>query len=280
VVHVQDVKKNLSPTFFTNFRRTVNHFVDETLSSDSVPELVTSRRLLTCLNATQTVLGERAGMSITDKIIRSGNWNEMPLSPKIGHILNRWRNSTGSSRALIASCIIARIIAAVEKRDDTWMALARSQLGVTEEVFSSYLERGDSVLLANLIKTTRLFFEKGLQFEGILQSIAEFNVKETLPGLQRDFCKLWNEMVAVQKSKHCIDCTFILGEISHIHDALHPSAPTAVAAPPTSATANHDSILIGSSYALCPDPQSHHPSISSRQVAVVATSSSSSPHGV
>jgi hypothetical protein len=279
VVHVQDVNKNLSSTFFTNFRRMLNQFLDQTLSSDSVSESVRSRRLLTCLKATQSVLGEPAGTSITDKIIRSGDWNEMSPSPEIGLILRRWLNATCPSRALIGRCIIARIIATVEKRDDTWMALARSQLGVTEEVLRGYLAHGDSVQLANFIKITRLFFKKGLQFESILRSISGFNVKETLPELQHEFCKLWNEIVAVEKSKRCIDCSFILGEICHIHDALHPTAPTTIAALPT--TANHDSLLIDSSYALCPDPQTpHHPPIASRQVAAVANLSSSSPRGV
>ncbi|KAI0264089.1 hypothetical protein BGY98DRAFT_940038 [Russula aff. rugulosa BPL654] len=133
-----------------------------------------------------------------------GNWHETPPSPEIGNILRRWLNITDSSRVVIASCIIARIIATAEVRDDTWKALARSQLGVTEEVLTSYLEPGDNVLLANLIKTTRQFFEKGLQFDGILRSISGFDVKETLPELQHDFCKLWNEIVEVEKSKQSI----------------------------------------------------------------------------
>jgi Family of unknown function (DUF6535) len=286
VVHVQDVIQNFSPTFSSKFRSAVNQFLDQTLSSDSVSELVRSRRLLTCLNATQNVLGEVACMSIAHKIIRKGNWNEMPPSPEIGHILRRWLNTTGLSRALIASCIISRIIVTAEKRDDTWMALAKSQLGVTEEVLRGYLEHGDSVLLANLIKTTRLFFERGLQFEGILRSISEFNVKETLPELQHDFCELWNEMVAVEKRWRHVDCTFILGEICHVHDALHPSAPTTIAAIPTFTTANDDSLFIGPSYAFCleaQDPQSyhpHHPPDESRQNTAVTTSPSSSPLGV
>jgi hypothetical protein len=282
VVNVEAVNNNLrrSPTFFTNFRRTVDQFLDQTLSSDSVSESVRSRRLLSCLNATQSVLGELAGASITDKIIRSGNWNEMPPSPETGNILRRWRNTTGLSRALIGSCIIARIIATVEKRDNTWMMLARSQLGVNEEVLGCYLEHGDSVLLANLIKITRLFFEKGLQFQGILRSISEIDVKMTLPELRHDFCMLWNEMV--EKSEQCGDCIFILDEICHVHAALHPTVPTSTAAPPT--VANNGSPLLESSHALCVDTQSHHPHPpnTSRQFSAVASSESSpsSPLGV
>ncbi|KAI0272068.1 hypothetical protein BGY98DRAFT_1124018 [Russula aff. rugulosa BPL654] len=159
----------------------------------------------------------------------------MPPSPQIGHILRRWRNGTDLSIALIGNCIIARIIACVpaEKRDDTWMALARSQLEVTEEDLMGYLEQGDSVLLANLINTTRLFFKRGLQFQGILWSISGFNVKKTLPELQRDFF------------------------------------PMATAALP-----------ILTSYALCPERQSHHPVNASQQVPAVVPSSPSSPLGV
>jgi hypothetical protein len=281
IIHVDGVKKVLSESrmFFTNFRRTVKQFLDQTLSSDSVSEKVKSRRLVTCLKATRRVLGDLKGMSITNRIICSENWIETPLSPEIERILRRWHNSTDSS--IIGSCIIARIIARVGKRDDTWMALARCQLGVTEEVLRGYLEHGDSVLLANLIKTARLFFEKGLQFDGILRSISGFNVKETLPELQHDFCTLWDEIV--KKSKHYSDCIFILDEIRHVYDALHPTAPTTVATLPTSTIANDDILLLVPSYASCADSQSHHPHHppnASRQVAAVTTSSSSSRPGV
>jgi hypothetical protein len=276
VVRPQEVKKHLPPIFFTNFRRTVNQFFDQTLSSESISELVRCRRLLTCLDATHRVLGYCVGTRMTNQIIRSESWIEMPPSPEIGHILRHWRNSDDSSHARIGSCIIARIIASVEKRDDTWMALARSHLGMSgsEDVLRGYLNHGDSVFLANLIKTARLFLEKELQFQGILQSISGFNVKDTLPELQHDFCTLWDEIV--KKSKHFGDCIFILDEICHVHDALHSSAPTTAAALPTSAPL----ILLGSSHALCADPESNRanrPPNASRQDAAVAASSSSSP---
>ena len=258
VVQVQDVNNNLSPSFFANFQSMVNQFVDQTLSSDSVSGLVKSRRLLACLKATQSVLGESAGTSITDKIIRTGDWNEIPPSLEIVDILRRWRISPCSSRALIGSCLIARIVAGVEKRDETWEALARSQLGVTGEVFRRYLEHGeDSVLLANLIKTTRLFFNEGHQFQGILRSISGFNVRETFPELQQEFCALWNEIV--EKNKPSGEYIFILNEICHVHSALHSTAPTTVTALPTPTSAKNDGLPHGSSHALCTDAPPYHP---------------------
>ena len=276
-VLVNDVKKNLSecPTFFTNFRRAVHQFLDQTLSSSSVSELVRCRRLLACLNATHRVLGEFEDTTITNQIICSRNWTEMPPSPEIGHILIGKRNSSDSWIRLIGSCIIARVLVSVENYDDTWMALARSQLEVTEEVFKGYLENEDSVSLANLIKTTRLLFEEGLHFQGILPFISGFNVKEAHPELQHEFCYLWNEIV--KKSKHFGYCIFMLNDICHVHEALHHTAPTTIPALPTSTTPNNGGLLVRSSYALCADPPSHHPPNASRQVAAVATSSSLSP---
>jgi hypothetical protein len=276
-VHVNDVKKNLSEcrTFFDNFRRTVHQFLDQTLSSSSVSELVRCRRLLACLNATHRVLGDVEDTSITNQIICSRNWTEMPPSPEIAHILIGRRHSSDSWIALIGSCIIARILVSVESYHDTWMALARSQLEVTEEVFKGYLENENSVSLANLIKTTRLLFEEGLHFQGILPFISGFNVKEAHPELQHDFCNLWNEIV--KKSKHSGYCIFILNEICHVHEALHHTAPTAITALPTSTTANNGGLLIRPSFSLCANPPSYHPPNASRQVAAVATSSSLSP---
>jgi len=261
VVNVPAIKEHLSPTFYNNFKRTAYRFVDQTLSSDSVSELVRCRRLLTCLNATHRVLGERAGRSITSQIICSENWVEMPPSPEIGHILRRWCNSTDAPIALIGSCIVAKIIASVEKRNDTWRALTRSQLEVNEEVLNNYVDYrdGNSVSLANLIKTTHLFFKKRLQFQGVLRSISKFNAEDTLPELQDNFCTLWNEIF--ENSKQFGDCVFILDEIRHVHDALHPTDPTdltTVAARPTPSTANDDSLLLWSSYLSCARQQEKH----------------------
>jgi hypothetical protein len=272
MVQMKGVKRHLSPMFFTKFRLSVDKFLDQTLSSDFISELARSRRLLTCLKVTHVVLGDRAGTSITDRIIRSSHWNEVPPSLEIGHILRRWSKSTDPWIAVIGSCIIARIIAGAGMRDDTWTALTMSQLGVTEKVLKGYLEHGDSVLLANFLNTIRLFFEKGLQFQDILRSISGFSVKDTLPELQREFCILWNQIIRCvlerQKKGYSSDSIFILQEIYPVYNALHPTTPTAVAAPPVS-TATINNCLFP--FQLCADPQSHHLPTLSRQDTVPST---------
>ena len=251
-------KRELSSDFTTKFRLSVNRFLDDTLSSDWISESTRIRRLLTCLDATYKVLGNLAGTSITYQIIRSGYWTEVSPSPEMGRILRRWRNRPDSPLAVVGSCIIARIIASVGEHDDTWMALTMSQLGVTKKVLESYLEHGDSAFLANLINTTRLFFKKSLQFRDILRSLSEFNIRYTLPGPQRDFCALWNEIVQdLQQSGASSDRVFILEEIRHVYIALHSTAPTTITTPSASADP-HTSLLL--EYPLCTDP-SHLPTV-------------------
>ncbi|KAF8460573.1 hypothetical protein DFH94DRAFT_700273 [Russula ochroleuca] len=255
-VQKEEFKKHPSLDFFTKFRLSVNQFLDQTLSSDSLDELA-SRRLLTCMKATYMALGDRASMSITDRIIRSRNWNEVPPSPEMGNILKRWRNSTKSWISIIGRCITARIIAGEGNRDTTWMALTMSQLGVTDEVLRGYLRHGNSVLLANLITTTRMFFEKRLPFQDILRPLSGFNVHDTLPELQRDFCILWNKIAQdLQKRGSFSDSIFILQEIHTVYDALHSTAG-AVAVLPASTAANDDFLHLGFPNSLCADPQSH-----------------------
>ena len=262
-------KKHLPSEFFDKFRRSVHQFLDETLSSDSVSESTRSRRLLSCLNATHILLGERASMSITAQIINSDNWTEVSPSPEIGRILKRWRNTTSSDdslKVITGSCIIARIIAGVTKHGDTWKALARSHLEVTGRDLEDYLENGDNVLMANLIKTTRLFFEHKLNFWGILRPISEFRVEGTLPKLQQEFCTLWNEIVETSSSdSESSDVfTFILEEIRPVYDALHPvTSPQDTASGSTAA--NGDSEHHGPPYPLCPDAKRPHLPNSTRQ---------------
>jgi len=245
---LEEIKRNLCSEFSIKFCRSVMQFLDGTPSPDSVTELVRSRRLLTCLNASHMVLPrDRAADVGISQIILSYTWNELPPSPEIWHILRRWHISKDRLKVATGSCIIARIIASVARaarHDDTWKALARSQLDVTETVLEEYMENGDSVLLANLIKTTGLFSDQGYQFQGILTSISNFSVDGILRTLQQEFCALWND--TVRKSESSADCTFILKEICRVYGALHPT-PEAV-----------KSLLPCDPYLPCADPQSPH----------------------
>ena len=218
--------KTFSPSkvFLAKYVRSLNGFLDRTLSSDSIPDWVRSSRLFICLNAANVVVDRDLSSQITRRIIDHDSWHEVPSSAEKAYILRRWIRSNNEQSVASGRCIVARIIAKARKRDDTWMALAMDQLGVSEYVLKHYLTHGNSVLLANLIKITGLFFEKKFPYYDILGSISDFGIEGNLPYLQREFCTLWNRLVedAESQSESSGHSSSILGEIRHIFEALHP----------------------------------------------------------
>ena len=255
--YYSEVGKNCCPRqlFSNKFLGSLDEFLDRTLSSDSISEWVRSTRLFVSLNAANVAVGPDAGSKATHRIIFNENWHEVPPSPETRYILTRWAKSNSQHTVASGKCIVARIIAKGWKRDETWMALAMDQLGVSEDVLKDYLTHGNSVLLANLIKITRLFFENKFPYHDVLGSVSEFSVEDILPALRQEFCTLWNEIVQDAKFQSS-NSTFILGEICGIFKALHPGDTTA----PT--PTDKDCICSASDYASCLDPThltSHEP---------------------
>ena len=247
--YYSEVGKNCCPRqlFSNKFLGSLDEFLDRTLSSDSISEWVRSTRLFVSLNAANVAVGPDAGSKATHRIIFNANWHEVPPSPETRYILTRWAKSNNQHTVASGRCIVARILAKGWKRDETWMALAMDQLGVSEDVLNDYLTHGNSVLLANLIKITRLFFENKFPYHDVLGSVSEFSVEDILPDLRQEFCTLWNEIVQDAQSRSS-NSAFILGEICGIFKALHPGDTTV----PT--PKDKDCICSASNYALCQEP--------------------------
>ena len=242
-------------------------FSDRTLSSNLVPESVKIQRLVICLNAANAAGFPDAVQDILRDILRdtlSGRCRGVLESVEMGHLLGRWRNSSDKKSAICSQSIVAGIIANVRERDDRWATLAMGQLGVLKGVFRGYLTySGDSVLLANLIHITRQIFRSYLRGDrhlaylssGILPSISKFSIQTALPGLQDDFCALWNEIVLeAGKSGAYSTPTYILRNIRHLYIDLHQDSDIAQTAF-TSSIGNFGPILSRpSSYPLCKIP--------------------------
>jgi hypothetical protein len=108
------------------------------------------------------------------------------------------------------------------------------ELGISKDVLRDYIAHGDSVLLANLIHITRQFFHTLLQYDldltmttriasSLLPSVSKFDILNTVPELQHDFCDLWNEIVQQVQSSGADVNSFIdiLVEIRHLYVVLH-----------------------------------------------------------
>ena len=155
----------------------------------------------------------------------------------------------------------ARILLSLRERDDRWITLAARAFGLSEQDLRENVALGDdSVLLAILIHVTRRCLRSGLFYHSyVLEELSKFDIRNTLPGLQHDFCALWDEIVQeARKEGRYSTPVYILKRICHPYIALHQgtdAAPTAFSA----STYKYDVILyIPSSYPLC-NLASHRP---------------------
>ena len=235
-----------------------------TLTPNLVSDSVRRRRSLICTRAMHAAsLPIRP--SICEEII-NGGWDGLLKHVEFGHFVKR-DHYNDPSMAYYSACMVAIVIARVKERDGHWFELAMDQLGISAPVLQSYLAHGDSVLLANYIHILRdivhVHFENFQSGDAAsrwktLELVSEFDIQDTLPTLQHDFCDLWNEIVRMAGTTpdHRIRSILIvlLKNVRRAYIALHEgtdSAPTAFSA----STANDEHVLFQlSSYPICNIP--------------------------
>ena len=264
---VDDPQRILDGLPHWTFVGALSRFLDQTLSSTVISESVKTRRLVIGLNAADVTFSNIIRETLHDII--SGRWHGVLQFIELGQYLQSRVYTYDRVTRLYGQVVVSGIIATVRERDERWFAIAMDQLGVSRSVLQDYVAHGNSVLLANLIhisrKILRTFEDDNYSAyisSRIIPSVSQFDVQNTLPRLQHDFCDLWNEIV-LEAWNSGSDSTpiYILRYIRHLYVALHQGTiaiPTAF----SSSTADHDDILShGSSYPLCAIA-SHRPDIS------------------
>jgi hypothetical protein len=92
-----------------------------------------------------------------------------------------------------------------------------------------------------------------------VNSLAQFDIRHTLPRLQHDFCTLWNGLVQEARNpESSANPVLILLEIRHLYIALHQGTDAAPTAFSASTWDTHQILYRSSSYPLC-DIASHRP---------------------
>ena len=231
-------------------------FLDRTFSSSLISESVRVSRLITCLNAAHAALGPSTVLGILNNVL-NGHWDEALQSVEMGHALRLWGESRDYNLDIqrIVACIVAR----VRERDDRWIKLVKEAFGVPDHVLPGYLAHGDSVLLFILIHTSRETNRTSSWTSGILSSLSKFDIRNTLPELQHEFCAMWNENVQDARTQGSYSLPAqILREIRHLYVALHQSTDAAPTAFSASADSSDHILTWPSSYPLC-NVASHHP---------------------
>ena len=246
----------LSSLVQTMFREACDGFLDRTFSSRLVSESARVSRLITCLNAAHAALPHFAVSEILDNAFNE-NWDKALQSVEMGHALRLWDHR--GDHNLTVQRIIACVVARVRERDDRWTKLVKSEFGVPDHILQDSPAHGDSVLLFILIHISREGYRARSWTSGILSSLSEFDINNTLPRLQHDFCSLWNEIVQEASNQESSSTPArILRDIRHLYIALHQdtdAAPNAFSA----STDSLNSILEQpSSYPRC-DIAGHRP---------------------
>jgi len=243
------------------FKEVLYEFLDYTFQSTTIPESAKTSRLTIGLDASRSSLGPN-GPSYILRDILDGNWPEPLRSVEIGHSLRSWAYSNDQENTLLIRSIISHIVARVENRNDRWLTLAGDQLGMSEELLRDYLDHGDSVLLANLIDITRFTFRSHPPNWKFHSLPSKCDVSSALPGLQHDFCALWNEIALEAQDGKGSTHVLILDDIRPVYIVLHSgtdASPNAFSA----AATDMDNQDRPSSYPLCDivshrsDPRSH-----------------------
>ena len=239
-------------------------FMHRTLSSNSVSQSVKIRRLSICLDAASKALDSNGiGLIFVDMIHE--NWGEMLHAIEIGHHLRSWDKGTNGRFTRYIQGVISRIVASVRERDDRWFALTLDHFGISESVLRDYLACGDSVLLANLIRFTRHAIRPDYFSLQVVRSlVSDFDVRNlnTLPGLQNDFCALWNDVVLEAQDGEAESIpAYLLMATHRVYDAIHRGTDDVPIEPfphSTRASGIADVLLQPSSYPLCDIP-THRP---------------------
>ena len=206
--------------------------LDRTFSSNLLPAPDKNRRATICAKAVDPAEIPYAYWWILDRVVFEDPYGPLQ-SPEIVQVVKGWDNGKDVETPLFRQAVISSIVARTQRRDDLWFAIASDEMGVLEPVLRDYATHGDDLSLAILIHITRQQFnrirEHGVghwrliwDFSQVLEASSKFNVQDTSPELQREFCALWNQVVLKAQSESTRGMAIlILLPIRYVYMALH-----------------------------------------------------------
>ena len=247
------------------FWNTLNGFLCRTLSSNSVPESVKANRFDIGMKA-MNVISKSRGSSPPDFLAKS--WDQVPSIAEVEPAqLLKHCTSDCEHTAHYARCMVVKILASVPERDDRWIRFATSAFDLSEHDLRGYIDHSnDSLSLAITIRHFRRSICSGFYDWNALKAFNKLDVRNTLPGLQHDFCALWNELVDEAKKQGSFSTpVYLLRRIRHLYIPLHEGTGAL-----TAFSASTDSVnfimLHPSSYPMC-DIASHRPDFAAHVAA-------------
>ena len=220
---VTKIQKVLDAGIPKKLSNAVLRSMDRSLSSDLFSESVRQQRSNTCMKVLEIGRVPPA-MTVGESLRFIGTgvfkWTELGLFAT-------------SVDSVEAQCVTALVTTQTRGSDHRWIQAMERQLGVSEAILQGYVQDGDSLLLANLIKSVRRLERRQLlpdqmkPVDDTLTSLSKFDARNTLPELQVDFCQLWDTTLSTAQQELG---TYIgrralstLRRIIGVYSALHPS---------------------------------------------------------
>ena len=257
---VKDPLPDLTPEQQDKLLQALIGLSDRTSSSDLLPEHVKFRRTVICRKAIGPADIPDANWKALRRVTSEDQYGPVQ-SAEVAHLVRGWDNGEDEETTIIFKAVVSGVVARVQRHDDLWFTVASNEMSVSESVLRNYATHGNNLPLAilnHIVFQQFSFFEKEwpwYAFSKVLEAASKFDVLDSSPELQHEFCELWNQVVRAAKSgmPSCI-----LSPIRNIYLTLHlhtESAPTQFSA----STSDEDPILNWvSAYPLCTIPD-HHP---------------------
>ena len=180
------------------FWNALNGFLCRTFSSNLVSESIKSHRLDISMNAMRVINSSRASSTSIpcDILVGPGGWDQVPQIAKMGpDKLLTYCTSDHKHIAHYAQCVVAKILASMPEHDDHWIQFATRAFGLSDRDLRDHIAHGDdSVVLAISMYLVRQSIRFRFYDWDALKAFSQIDILKTLPGLQHDFCVLWNEV--------------------------------------------------------------------------------------
>ena len=236
-----------------------------TFSSDLLPAPVKKRRAILCAKAIEPAHNKHS-FHIISQILSHYQYQGLVVA-EVLQIVSGWHNDRAQDTTLLAhwKATISSIVARTQRRDDAWFILTSDELGVRNSVLRDYAARGDSlslVILIHIIRQQFSFFWNATRvrflFADVLEAASKFNVRDSSPELQHEFCALWNQVVLKAQNGDEEMVWDILKPIRNVYIALHEGTDCSPRLFSASTCDRDENLNLSSSYPLCNIPD-HHP---------------------
>ena len=212
------LEKGFPEGLFKAFWDMLDEFMGRTSSSNSVTESAKSHRVNICKDIMKL-------LPCPENFILRSYFDQVPATFEWMWAIERWFPNRSRKVSYAAQAVFAKNIAKISKDKDlqVWGPLASEAYGFPLSKVA--INRNDAILalLTHVCRQVNDPDELGL-----VKAFTEFDIRDTLPGLQNQFCSLWNKLLE-EATPHGTS-THILRLIRHLYMDLHQGTDSALSA--------------------------------------------------